>query len=202
VGSISPQVAQAVSLRALGGVGYGSLDVVKNGDEDQSDPLKGSTVSVLGEIGFFDSIPGFSLLGGAGLKYAGLSSDKDGLKTTFNPLNAIGEFGAEFSLIPMLRVQGLATYESMISGKIKGEGTTSGQSFSIESKVDSFSKYGLTARALFTVAPFISVGLAPTYTLGKLKVKSSSVDGKEIDNSSSSNDIKMWDAQLVLAITL
>ena len=200
--------AEAVSVRVVGGVGYGSItSEKKEGAEKDPEPITGWTASAIGEVGFFDSIPGFSLLGGAGLKYYSLSSNIDDVTSTFKPLNGLAEVGAEFSLVPMLRLQGLVSYELLLAATSEAKGTSDGKDFEAKLKVEKFEKIGLTGRALFTVAPFVSVGVAPTYTFGKLKQKVESVkfDGVEpsgVDKSSTESKFTGWDAQLVLAITL
>ncbi|MCA2961498.1 MAG: hypothetical protein IOD12_14700 [Silvanigrellales bacterium] len=164
--------ARAVSFRVVAGGGYEKLQEEKQeGVEKTPDPLAGYALQALGELGFLDSMPGFSLLAGGGFRYSVLSSKSDGLEYTINPLMAAAEFGAEFSMLPMLRVQGLLGYDHALQGdaKIKGDlGTTRvDEKFEIED----FTRFQISARALVTVAPFVSLGLEPSYFRGSWKLK-------------------------------
>ena len=165
--------ALAVSFRVVAGGGYESLHPEKDeGETETPKPQKGYALQALGEVGFLDTVPGFSLLAGGGLRYSKLSSKDEGFEFTIDPLMVAGEFGAEFSVIPLLRVQALVGYDSSLSGKTKVEGETDGVPVSESIDFEYFRRFQVSGRALVTAAPFLSVGLEPTYFTGSLKWKS------------------------------
>ena len=171
--------AHAVSLRVVAGAGYENMQVEKDDDNDKTPkPATGYTLEALGEVGFLDTVPGFSLLAGGGLRTSSLTVKEDDIRGTLNPTMLAAEFGAEFSLIPLLRVQAIAGYDLGIAGGAKVEGkiqnAVTGNSVTISETYDfdTFGRFGLTGRLLFSVAPFLSVGLEPTWYTGNYKLES------------------------------
>lgn len=160
--------ARAVSFRVVAGGGYESVQFEKEeSDPETPKPFTGYALQALGEVGFLDTVPGFSLLAGGGLRYSKITAKDGDSESTLNPLMVAGEFGAEFSLIPLLRVQALVGYDSSISGEYELKG--GGNSYSFD--LDYFRRFQVSARALVTAAPFLSVGLEPVYFTGSSKVK-------------------------------
>ena len=203
VGALFSTVSFAASFRIVAGGGYEKMQIEKpDGAVNTPKPLTGYGLSAMAEVGFLDSIPGFSLLGGVGLRYASVTEKSDNVKTTWNPTTAVVEFGPEFSLIPLLRVQALATAEVHIAGeyetvyKPNEDSTKENEGLSTEKlKMKNFKKYGVTARVLYTVAPFVSIGLEPSYSLGSTTFESDGDDPSKVDFSS-------LGLKLVAAVTL
>jgi hypothetical protein len=178
--------AQALSLRVIGGAGYESITgEKKDGEAKDPEPFTGYSVSAVGNVGFFDSIPGFSLFAGGGLRYLTLSNEEktdDGINVESTTSETFGvlEAGAEFSMIPLLRLQALTTYELGLSGeaKVKAQGTET------KLKFEKFNRLGLSGRATMSVIPFLSVGLEPTYYMN-IKSKVEDKTGDSTDKSDS-----------------
>lgn len=165
--------AEAVSFRVVAGGGYETLQGEKRegADAQEPEPFKGYALQALGEVGFLDSVPGFSLLAGGGLRYAGLSAEQSGLKVETSVVMAAGEFGAEFSALPLLRLQGLVGYDYGLSGEVKFSGKVGSVEIDSSNDLDYFNRFQVSARALFTVAPFLSLGVEPAYFTGKFRLK-------------------------------
>jgi len=199
-----PTAAHAVSFRVVTGGGYESLQAEKDDDDEKTPkPANGYTLEALAEVGFLDTVPGFSLLAGGGLRTSSLKAKEEGYKVTLNPTMIAGEFGAEFSLIPLLRLQLIAGYDLGIAGGVKVEassaatsGLGAGTLMSETYDFDTFGRFGITGRLLFTVAPFLSVGLEPTWYTGNYKVEEK--DGFKADEVKYTG----YAAKAVLAFTL
>jgi hypothetical protein len=177
----------------VAGGGYENLQIEKS-EEETSDPnaAKGYTLQGLGEVGFLDSVPGFSLLAGGGLRYSSLKAKEIAVESTLTPLMAAVEAGVEFSAIPLLRLQGLVGYDYGLSGKYELEGD--GVDLSLDLK--KFNRVSISARALLTVAPFVSLGLEPTWYTGEFGIKEN--DGIKVDDV----DFTGWAVKAVAAFTL
>jgi hypothetical protein len=201
--------AQAASLRLMANVGYSSatLEAKENSGEEDS-TAKGYTVGALVGVGFLDGMPGFSLLANGGLKISGLKADEATSEAVITPLQATVEAGAEFSAIPLLRLQALLGYDHLLSGKnvVKPKSAPSGWPSELEADLKKFNTLNLTGRALLTVAPFVSIGLEPTLLLsGKYATKAASVTvgNEKINFEESESKIKSgYSIKAVLAITL
>jgi hypothetical protein len=191
--------AKALSLRLYGGGGFESLNIDEEGYKDDS--FIGYSVSGIANVGFFDTIPGFSLFAGGGIRQLAtkLEGTIYGFKSSlkFSSTLAVVEGGAEFSMIPLLRLQALGTYEYALNGKVEtsAEGidptTNNPLKITTNNDIDKFARFGLGARALLTVMPFLSVGLEPTYYMNlKLKLKDLSLNVKNTDANGSGYAIK------------
>jgi|GEM_PF-5927090 len=187
--------AYALSVRALVNGGYVKLNAdTEDARGNKLDhELKGYTVGALAGVGFLDTVPGFSLLALGGLRYENMENDGEYYTVKLNPTMAAFEVGPEFSVIPLLRLQAVVGYDMAISGKAKYEFKSSGLSVNSEEDLKSLSRFNVTGRALFTIAPLISAGLEPSYHSGKFEVDT---------KNAKTNDFSGFSIKGVIAFTL
>lgn len=162
---------EAFAFRLIAGLGYESLQTEKmNNEATEPKALTGLDLEALAQFELF-GVPGFALIGGAGLKNAILSSEDtdQGVKTEsdFNLTHVNVEAGAQFSALPLLTLQAVAGYDFGVAGnaEVKTRGTT------IDVDVEGSNRFHLTGRALLTVFPFLSVGLGGSWFQGELETK-------------------------------
>lgn len=171
VSTVFAQDAFAVGVRIIGSAGYASMDSTSKEDNAKTKTFTGYDLGLIGQANVIDLAPGLGLVAGGGLRRA-VVSHKDGDTVTIVSPTAIAlEAGVEFSALPLITLQGLVGYDMGIMGDVVS--TDVAGLGDLKGELSAGGQFNVSARALFTVLPFLSVGVEPTWYTGSFEIKES-----------------------------